>query len=274
MPTTSALTGRTDNSSLTDASGVTYNAVFTDKTDNSILEATDFMNLLITQMQNQDFTNPMDNTQMVNQMATFANMEAMQNMAEYAKTSYAMTLVGKSVTASRYSGSGIETTSGVVTKVSFAADENDYIVYVNGKKYKLAQIMEVGTTDGSATDDGVDNDGNTTGSQVDPSNYDITATVDGTTAKLSWAAPTEDDLIAAGLKYTVYYMPYDENNKFNTVQQVEAGTKLGSGNQTTTTGTLENLEPNTSYTINVVVTDANGVKTVYPATQIKTGKAE
>ncbi len=83
------------------ADKTTYNAVFTDKTDNSILEASDFMNLLIVQLQNQDFTDPMDNSDMVNQMATFSNMQMMQEMASYSKTMYAMNLVGKTVTASR-----------------------------------------------------------------------------------------------------------------------------------------------------------------------------
>jgi flagellar hook assembly protein FlgD len=117
-------------------------AVFTDKTDNSAMEASDFIKLMVAQMQNQDFTNPADTSDMLNQIATISNMQKMQEMANYSKMSYAMSLVGKVVTASRFNVSGtLDTTTGVVDKLSIV--DNEYVFYIGEKRYTLPQIMEV-----------------------------------------------------------------------------------------------------------------------------------
>lgn len=119
-----------------------YNNVFTSKGDNSTMEPMDFIKLLIAQMQNQDFSDPMDNSQMVTQMAQFSNMQQMQQMAAYSKTTYAMSLVGKTVTATRYTVSGAQdTTTGVVDKVTMV--NNDYVLHIGDKTYSLDQISEV-----------------------------------------------------------------------------------------------------------------------------------
>jgi len=120
------------------------NAVFTDKTDNSKLENTDFIKLMVAQIQNQDFYNPADTGDMLEQIATMSNMQMMQEMASYSKMNYAMSLVGKVVTASRFNVSGnLETTTGVVEKLSLV--NNEYVFYIGGKKYTMQQIMEIGT---------------------------------------------------------------------------------------------------------------------------------
>jgi len=122
----------------------TINAVFTDKTDNSAMEPSDFIKLMVAQMQNQDFTNPADTGDMLNQIATMSNMQKMQEVASYSKMSYAMSIVGKVVTASRFNVSGTtDTTTGVVDKLSIVDDE--YVLYIGEKRYELSQIMEVKT---------------------------------------------------------------------------------------------------------------------------------
>lgn len=236
----------------------TIDAVFTDKKDNAQLDPQAFMNLLITQMKNQDFTSPMDNGEMLNQMATFSNMQMMKDMATYSKTSYAMSMVGKNVTASRFSvGGGLDTTTGKVEKVSLV--NNEYVLFINGKKYKLEQIMSV---EESKNDEKQN-------SLVDPSKFALESSeVSSDSMKLTWKVPTEDETISKDLSYTVYY---SKNEKFNTVEDVEKG-QLASGKdeKNITSITVNNLEADTTYYVNVVVKDKNGVKTVYNPHKFKT----
>lgn len=232
-------------------SGNVYDAVFTDKKDNATLDQTDFLKLLITQMQNQDFNNPMDNTQMVQQMAAFSNMQMMQQMANYSKTNYAMSLVGKTVTASRFGvGGSLDTSTGPVEKVSLV--DNEYVIYVGGKRYALEQIMSVesGGSSGNA------------GSGVNPKNFELKASVkDESTISAEWQVPTEDEQLAAKLKYTVYY---STESGFDTLEAVERGIQVGTKESLNLTKTeISGLTPGTTYYVNVVVTDDKGNKSVY-----------
>lgn len=236
-----------------------WNAIFTDKKDNSTMTQSDFLKLMVAQLQNQDFTNPTDNSDMINQMTAFANMQQMQDMAYYSRSSYAMSLVGKTVTASRFTVNGdLDTTTGPVQKVSFVDDE--YVLYVGGKKYSLEQIMGVGA------------EGSEDSCAVDPSTFEITAestAFDSIT--LHWPVPTEDEITAKDLKYTVYY---SKEGPFETLEEVEAGTKFGStGGADYTKETITGLEPDTSYYINIVVEDANGNKAVYKTGGARTKEA-
>jgi flagellar basal-body rod modification protein FlgD len=49
-------------------------------TNPNTLGKTDFMNLLVTQLQNQDPTQPQDGTAFIAQLATFSSLEQLQNM--------------------------------------------------------------------------------------------------------------------------------------------------------------------------------------------------
>ncbi len=232
------------------------NAVFTDKKDNSSMTSADFLKLFVAELQNQDFTSPMDNSQMMNQITQFSNMNMMQEMALYSKTSYAMSLVGKNVTASRFTVSGkLDTTTGTVDKVSLV--DGEYVLYIGGKKYTMEQIMEVQT------------DGSSGNSSVNTQNYSVTAgEVTQTSANVSWKVPTEDAAAAKKLTYTVYY---SQEGPFNTVEAVEKGTKYGSENRTELTSeSIKDLEPGSAYYVNVVVKDENGTKSVYKPTLVRT----
>jgi flagellar basal-body rod modification protein FlgD len=50
--------------------------------DHGSLDQSDFLNLFVTQMQNQDPTEPMDSSQMLQQTATFSQVESMASMNE------------------------------------------------------------------------------------------------------------------------------------------------------------------------------------------------
>ena len=129
----------------TGGTGQVWDAVFTDDSDNGV-SVDDFLNLMVAQLQNQDFMNPVDDTQYVTQLAQFATMQQMQELATYMKTNYVMSLVGKEVTAARFSVSGeLQQETGRVEKISLV--NNEYAVYVNGKKFSLQQIMELGASE-------------------------------------------------------------------------------------------------------------------------------
>lgn len=126
-----------------------YNAVFTDKKDKGV-KVEDFLNLMVAQLRNQDFMNPVDDTQFVSQMATFATMQQMQEMAEYMKTNYVLSLVGQEVTAARFTVSGnLEKVTGPVEKISIV--DNEFKLYVKGLQFSLSQIMEYHTPGAAAT---------------------------------------------------------------------------------------------------------------------------
>lgn len=224
-------------------------------TDKTKLSANDFLKLFVTQLQNQDFNDPMDNTALMNQITQLSNMQMMQEMASYSKSGYAMSLVGKSVTASRYVNGALDTTTGTVSKVSLVDDE--YVLYVNGKKYSLEQVMEI--TDPSDS------------SKLDVSSYPIKATEVGrNTATVQWSTPTEDPVLASDLKYTVYY---SQTGPMKTVAEVENGTKFGTAAQKGMLGAdITGLEAGKTYYVNVLVEDADGNKYVYSPATVTTNK--
>jgi flagellar hook assembly protein FlgD len=83
----------------------------------------EFLKLLLTQMQNQDPTNPVDSTEMIAQQAQFASLEQMQNLNTNFVTLMAMqnvsqatNLIGRTVTGKV---NGVDT-SGQVTGISFS----------------------------------------------------------------------------------------------------------------------------------------------------------
>ncbi|MCL1808166.1 MAG: hypothetical protein FWG42_00185 [Clostridiales bacterium] len=103
----------------------------------------DFIRLLVAQLQNQDMLNPMDNTEFIAQMATFSTLTAINSMAEQSMTSYAVSLLGKEVTAAAFNTAGnLEKTTGVVTGVSLF--EGSPKVYIGDKAFDLQSVMTVG----------------------------------------------------------------------------------------------------------------------------------
>ena len=130
---------------------------FTDKQTND-LTSQDFLNLMMEQLQNQDFMNPMDDTQFLSQLAQFSSMQYMQELANYSKQNYVSSLVGQTITASKFTNAGgLDTTTGVVTKISLVDDE--YLVYIGDKSYTLDQIMEIGVSSGGSSGSTTPGDG-------------------------------------------------------------------------------------------------------------------
>lgn len=226
------------------------------KSDETKLTASDFLKLFVTQMQNQDFNDPVDNSEMMNQITQLSNMQMMQEMAAYSKANYAMSLVGKTVTAYRYNNGEIENTTGLVSKVVLENDE--YVLYVGGKKYDLNEVTTI-------------RDGSDDGASLDVSSYPVSVTsVTNNSATVQWSVPTEDAEIADGLKYTVFY---SQEGPFDTVGDVEGGTQFGAAGQKDLLGaTVTGLEAGQTYYVNVLVEDAEGNKYVYSPALLATNQ--
>ena len=138
------LSTKTKTTDQTKGTGNNYDAVLVEQEDTG-LSVDDFLSLMVAELQNQDFLNPVDNTQYVAQMAQFANLQQMQELATYSKTNYVMSLVGKNVTAARFTVSGdLDKVTGMITKVSLV--DNEFKVFIGDKSFSLSQIMEVNQT--------------------------------------------------------------------------------------------------------------------------------
>ena len=112
------------------------------KTSNE-LGKDDFLKLLITQLQNQDPTSPMENTEFISQMAQFSSLEQMTNMstsfskmAAYINSSEAAATLGKTVELDI----GDTAVQGVVEGAT--RGENPQII-VNGMYYSMDKIKAV-----------------------------------------------------------------------------------------------------------------------------------
>jgi len=87
-----------------------------------------FLNLLVTQMRNQNPLEPMDNTEFISQMAQFSALEQSQNTNKTIKTDSAYNLVGKLVKAT-VTNTDTNKTEEVVGEVTMArvADDKIYV---------------------------------------------------------------------------------------------------------------------------------------------------
>lgn len=113
------------------------------RTSSNTLGKDDFLKLLITQLSNQDPTNPMEDTQFISQMAQFSSLEQMTNMSSafekmsvFLNSQEAASTIGKTVELNV----GDTTTTGVVEGAT--RGENPQIL-VNGMYYDLNKINAI-----------------------------------------------------------------------------------------------------------------------------------
>lgn len=165
-------------------------------TNNSELTTEGFFKLLAAQLQNQDMSSPMDNSEMMTQMTQIAMMQAMNNfstaMGDFAQVNtinYGTSMMGKDVMLGVQEKNGsIKKVTGTVTRVDiFNGVPTIYIDDDDKTGYPVSSIMSVyekghkppedtGETD---KDDGVKDPGtdNNTDGTKDP---DTGNNVDGT----------------------------------------------------------------------------------------------
>lgn len=101
-----------------------------------------YLKLMVAQMSNQDFNDPMSDSEFIQQMASYSMMETIGKLNEQSQISYASSLVGKAVTVN--DGSNVET--GIVESVIIG--DGKYQLLINGAKYdsdKVTDIVDAGT---------------------------------------------------------------------------------------------------------------------------------
>jgi len=127
-------------------SSSTNTAGLTVKKEGSSLGMDDFLNLLVSQMTNQDSMNPMENTEFVSQLAQFSSLQAMTDLTEISKQSQATSLIGKTVVMANYNNKGeLVVKEGTVERVTIYNGETN--LYVDGITYDLSNVMEIKADD-------------------------------------------------------------------------------------------------------------------------------
>ena len=118
----------------------------------------DFLKLLMAQLQNQDPLKPMDDSQMIAQMAQFSALESTQNLTSVIQQSSNMqtviqagALIGKYIESQQADGTTI---NGAVTGVTFETTTNGMetpVLLVDGKDVDYSTIRQVSSAPISST---------------------------------------------------------------------------------------------------------------------------
>lgn len=190
----------------TSASGQSLSS--TQSKDSSSLGKEDFLNLLVAQMKYQDPLEPTSNTEYISQLATFSELEEMQNLNSTMNSSHASNLVGKTVI--------VKVTSEATGQTYYETGKVDYIVRENGKVY-------LSIKDGLYSIDDLD-------SVVDEDYLDAVTLADTFTAMLN-ALPSANNLtISDKGKVEAVRKAYDEltdyQKQFVSKSELEALVKL------------------------------------------------
>jgi flagellar basal-body rod modification protein FlgD len=136
---------------------------------NASLGANEFLQLLTTELQNQDPTSPSDPTQSVTQLAQFSALQYQQQLAD-SFTAFqsnfgvlqAASLVGKSATVEVSTSAGSSTQTGTIQSIAvdngvpyftMTGSNGQTLVDGNGSPllFSLTQIVGIGNTAGSST---------------------------------------------------------------------------------------------------------------------------
>lgn len=114
----------------------------TTKTSNNELGKDAFLQLLTTQMKYQDPLNPNTDTEYIAQLATFSQLEQLQNLGTVTTNSQAFNLVGKNVIVKSENSSGNTTyISGKVDFVNMSGTKTQ--LSIDGKFYNMDQLDTV-----------------------------------------------------------------------------------------------------------------------------------
>lgn len=181
----------------------------TSTTGTASLGKDSFLQLLVTQMKNQNPLDPQDNTQFVSQLAQFSSLESMQNLSSTVDTiasTYqssqalqASSLVGRSVIVS--SGSAVvDTTKGLTGSVVIPASNSSTTVKISDASGNLVDTIDLGAQAAGTTSftwDGQNSDGTTAAAGT--YSFVATGTANGTATALSTYLPATVNSVTMGV---------------------------------------------------------------------------
>lgn len=101
-----------------------------------------FLQLLVCQMQNQDPLNPSTDTEYIAQLATFSQLEELQNLSSGVTTMQSMNMVGKYVTVSTTNSTGSTVMEGGFVDMVTIRSGKAYVV-IDGSEYPTENVTEV-----------------------------------------------------------------------------------------------------------------------------------
>ena len=173
--------------------------------DGQSIDQADFLSLLVTQMQNQDPTSPMDSSQMVSQLAQISQVQATQNLQtslsslvsqiQSSQVADSSGLIGKTATVP---SSAATLSDGSLTGAVNVATSNApvSVQITDPNSGKVVRTIDLGTPDSGLTSftwDGKADDG----SQLADGTYQISATA-GQTAAQTYVTGTVSGVGSAG----------------------------------------------------------------------------
>ncbi|MBR3839535.1 MAG: hypothetical protein IKM20_00180 [Erysipelotrichales bacterium] len=114
-----------------------------DDGSSSTISMDSFLSLMIAELSNQDFNNATDTSEFTQQLAVYAQVEAMNQMVEYSQINYASSLIGKDIAV-------IEPTTqqvkyGKVNAINMMNGELE--VFVDGVTYGIEDVVQVYPTE-------------------------------------------------------------------------------------------------------------------------------
>lgn len=206
------MTVSTGSSYIDSLNGTKSGTTTTTTKSNQTLDQTDFLKLLTTQMQTQDPFNPMDNTQMVAQMAQFSSTTGIAEMNQSIKAMAASMAQARVGDAANWIGKAALLDSDVATSLSDGSFAGSVSLPEDASRVDISLVDSSGKVvyTGSATNvakgdvpffwDGKDEEGNAVSGPLSISVYARDAeakTMSGVTSS-SWATVTSVSSPASG----------------------------------------------------------------------------